>query len=308
MADNRGFLTSAEAAAFPAGPQPRPLRLDAERLRHQDELEHTVAEHTTAGRAANAQLQRELHQRQRVDAELADARRRLAESREADRLFLARELHDSALQQLIGISYQLAQARRNARDPHWPVAQRLAELTASQRAVLDVVQQLRQLIGELRPAGLDEFGLPTALAGYVAHLQRASSAPLPAITLDLPESGITLPRMVALCLFRVAQEALRNALKHAQARTITLSFRHLGNEVLLSVRDDGRGFALPAHLSELARADHFGLIGIAERVAEVGGHLTIDTQLGMGTTLTIHLPLPTPEETHERVDPSGAGG
>lgn len=276
------------------------LAMAVVRKRAEDRLREYAARAEAECRTANERLQHELDERQRVEVELAEIRRRLAESREAERLFLARELHDSAVQQLIGISYQLAEGRRRASSRQRSPTQRLAELAATlsagQQEVLGVARQLRRLIGELRPAGLAEFGLTTALEGYVAHLEREGGSKLPAIELALARDGTDLPQLVGICLFRVAQEALRNAIKHAQARRIELSFRQLDDEALLSVRDDGGGFQAPARLSELARDEHFGLIGMAEWVAGVGGQLTIRSQPGMGTDVTIRVRLTSPEE------------
>ena len=91
-------------------------------------------------------------------------------------------------------------------------------------------------------------------------------------------------------IFRAAQEALRNALNHAQAKTVTLCLRRSPTYITLSVIDDGCGFRVPARLSELARRGHFGLVGIAERVAWAGGELTIHSNLGTGTEVIVHVP------------------
>jgi len=157
--------------------------------------------------------------------------------------------------------------------------------------LLNVVTQLRGLIGELRPAGLEEFGLATALEGYVARLQREGGPDMPDIHLELPEHDMQLPKSVALCLFRVAQEALRNALKHANARHISLYLCSSMSEVMLRVSDDGCGFQVPVSLGQLAHADHFGLVGMAERVEWIGGELTIRSQPSAGTDVTVRVPL-----------------
>ena len=154
-----------------------------------------------------------------------------------------------------------------------------------------MVSQLRALIGELRPAGLEELGLPAALEGYVARLQREGGASAPAIALDLVTHGRAIPGPVAYCLFRVAQEAVRNAVRHARARRVTVSLRVLRGVAVLGVRDDGCGFDLPASLSEYAHADHYGLVGMAERIAWVGGQFVVHSQPGEGTDLTAWVPL-----------------
>ena len=227
-------------------------------------------------------------ERKELEAQLDAARRRLAQSREAERVRLACDLHDGPVQQLLGLGYLLDDSQRQLVEGWQCEAQAIAQfqaLEAIRREVVDVAGQLRAVIGELRPAGLAEFGLAATLEGYVARLLRESAADLPMIDLDIDQRPLDLPPDLALCLFRVAQEALRNALKHARARQITLSVHHRPTEVSLSLRDDGCGFCAPERLSELALRGHFGLVGLAEQVAAAGGRLTILSRPGQGTCL-----------------------
>jgi signal transduction histidine kinase len=224
--------------------------------------------------------------------ELARAHRQLLVAREREQRRLAHELHDGAVQQLLGISYQLVQAQHVAADGNGPA------LETSRQGILGVVRGLRSLIGELRPAGLEELGLGAALEGYVARLVREGGAEAPAIYLHLDGSrGAGLPEPVAICLFRAAQEALRNALKHAGARRIVVSLQVHTGEATLVIHDDGCGFQVPERLSELARSDRFGLVGIAERVAWAGGRLDIQSQPGQGTELKIWIPYDVKRQT-----------
>lgn len=232
---------------------------------------------------------------ERMRDELARAHRRLAESHEEERRHLARELHDGAVQQLLGITYRLVESRRSICD-HLPNDSNQRTdlafaLDTTREEVLSVTRQLRGLIGELRPAGLEEFGLTTALEGYVARLQRETAATIPKIHLDLAKIGPTLPMPIALCLFRTAQESLRNAIKHARAQQITVRLRLRADEVMLNIVDDGIGFRLPSSLSELSQYEHFGLIGIEEQVTWVCGELTLYSQPNVGTDILIRVPL-----------------
>jgi signal transduction histidine kinase len=246
-----------------------------------------------AGVAANNV--RLMEQVQASQEELTRAHRQLLVGREQEQRRLAHELHDSAVQQLLGISYQLVHARRAAASPCDADGQAGGELAstleATRQEILGVVSGLRSLIGELRPAGLEELGLVAALEGHLARLEREGGPQTPAIHLELDGSqGVSLPEPVAICLFRVAQEALRNVLKHAGARQVTVSLRLCPGEATLSVRDDGCGFRVPDRLSKLARNNHFGLVGMAERVAWAGGQLTILSQPGAGTEVTAWIP------------------
>ncbi len=239
----------------------------------------------------------DITERKRMEIELAEAHRRLAASREAEQRHLARELHDGAVQQLLAISYGLAALSRDTRgtqDLGKPFGNGLAPgLDTTRQQVLQVVAQLRALIRGLRPAGLDELGLPAALEGYVERLQQEAGAMAPAIALDLDPEGSALPEPVALCLFRVAQEALRNILRHAHAHRVTLSLHLRDGEAILEVQDDGCGFAVPARLGEFTQDDHFGLVGMAERVGWAGGQFAVRSQPGLGTTIAARLPLAT---------------
>lgn len=237
-------------------------------------------------------------------AELAQAHRQALAAHERERQRLAHEVHDGAVQSLLALGYQLSQTQRRLNEtghlvnPPRPLGEGQGEgpplassLEAIRQGVLDVVQQLRALIRDLRPAGLDELGLSAALEGYVERLEAQGGEAMPLIELDLADDLPSLPNPVALCLFRAGQEALRNALKHADAQRITL---HLGYDpaaVTLSVSDDGRGFRVPERLTELAQAGHFGLVGIGERAAWLGGQLVVRSVPGAGAEVAVTLPL-----------------
>jgi signal transduction histidine kinase len=100
-----------------------------------------------------------------------------------------------------------------------------------------------------------------------------------------------LPELAALCLLRVAQEALRNVARHAQARQVTVTLRFEADAAVLQVADDGRGFTVPANLSDLARRSHYGLVSLAEQTTWAGGQFSIESQPGAGTVVTARAPL-----------------
>jgi signal transduction histidine kinase len=155
---------------------------------------------------------------------------------ERERRQLAQKLHDGPIQHLIYISYQLVEDRRCFEQELNPDLQtQHAEIMAPtlediRREILDVVTQLRQLMGELDCAGLEKVGLTTALERYVLRLDCKEALEL---KLDLAENETDLPEPVAICLFRVAQQALHNVLQHAQARYAKLTLRFLEDEVIL---------------------------------------------------------------------------
>lgn len=214
--------------------------------------------------------------------------RRLLESREAERLRMARELHDGAIQELIGICFGLADVQRSLtlQAPQLD----LQKLDRQQTDLKGLVRMLRALVSELRPAGLSEFGLAAAIEGLVAKMarQHAGHTQIRLELEPLPE----LDRPCELCLYRCTQEALQNALRHARADHILVRLRQVGPITELSVEDDGLGFEVPARLAELTRSHHYGLAGMAERVELVAGSLTVHSRSGGGTAVRLAVSCP----------------
>lgn len=232
-----------------------------------------------------------------IETELEQARRQLALAEEAERLRLAQDLHDDAVQQLLGLSYQLAEMQGRAADEtEWTAAQRLEEvipgLEVMRQEVVAVAQGLRRLIGELRPAGLRDIGLREALEGYLDGPEWARGNEDLDVQLELPRQfDCELPESTRNCLFRVAQEALWNARKHAAARQIVVTAACNEEEFWLKVRDDGGGFDVPSHLHRFAVHQRFGLLGMQERVAAEGGKLQVRSFIGKGTEVHVRVPL-----------------
>jgi signal transduction histidine kinase len=227
--------------------------------------------------------------------ELARAHQQLLYAREQERRQLARELHDNTVQQLLGISYQVITLQHKIygpQDNRLPNPVKLDPgLDALRQEILRVTTQLREMIGELRPAGLEDFGIGSVLESFVHKLQRQAGSAGPQIEVDIEQNDCELSEPVRICLFRVSQEALRNTLKHAVARHIQLHLYHTEGEVVLEIHDDGCGFTVPERLSELTQSNHYGLIGIAERVAWVNGRLEIRSRPGQGTNILVWIPI-----------------
>jgi len=223
---------------------------------------------------------------------LARAHEALLMAREEERRRLARELHDGALQDILGLRYRLAewQAESPEDGPAFPER---AEAVRSE--LRRIAEALRGTVRDLRPAGPAPEGLSAALAGAAARLEEEFPGRLPPVTLDIPLS-LRLPLPAELCLFRAAKEALRNVARHADARLVAVRVEEGGGRVALTVEDDGRGFAPPERLGDLARGAHYGLAGLEERVASLGGALAVASRPGVGTRLTVTLPITTQEE------------
>jgi two-component system sensor histidine kinase DegS len=152
---------------------------------------------------------------------------------------------------------------------------------------METVDELRRLISALRPAYLEDLGFLPALESLVREADERSEA-----RVRLIHEGIIrrCDPEVELAAYRIAQEALTNALQHAHAQNITIRVRCDEEGVILTVEDDGVGFTLPPRPDLLTRQGHFGLVGMQERATRLGGRLVIDTAPGRGTRVTVRFP------------------
>lgn len=221
--------------------------------------------------------------RKQMEAELAEVQHRLMESREAERLHLAQELHDGSMQDLYGISYQLNEVWHAL-----PGETGRGKLITIQVAVQRTIQTLRALCGELRPPALAPFGLEKAIRSHAEQFQKAQ--PELSLKLELRPDGQALPEQARLALFRVYQQALSNTVRHAQAAHIRVELALSPDQVILAVEDDGCGFEVLKRRIELVREGHLGLVGAAERVEAIGGELTIKSAPGQGTLIRAVIP------------------
>ena len=195
-----------------------------------------------------------------------------------ERQRLARELHDSVSQALYGISLGAHTAGEALEsDPEQAMAS-IEYVIALAGAGL---AEMRALIFELRPESLEIEGLVAALTRQVAVLRTRYKLTVDATLDNEPD----LPLEVKHALYRIAQEALHNIVKHARASTVALQLAQQGNEIILQVRDNGKGFD-PAR----PFPGHFGVRSIEERVAKMGGTLTIESVPGQGTCIDVRVP------------------
>ena len=217
------------------------------------------------------------------EREQVELQRRLIESREAERLQLAQELHDGPVQELYSVIYilsDLAQAVTSPADQ--------AHFADARELLQRVVQGLRLMASESRPPTLAPFGLEKAIESHVDRLRQ--SHPELEVKLDLMPDGQTLPEQTRLALFRIFQAALINVVRHAVARQVFVRFSLAEEQVVLEVQDDGQGFELPEHWIELARQGHLGLIGMVERAESIGGQLNVVSAPGQGTLIQAIVP------------------
>jgi PAS domain S-box-containing protein len=228
---------------------------------------------------ANAVLAEGLAEKTRKEAEIRDLSARLIDAQEDERKRLSRELHDDLSQQIAALSIGMGNMKRGIP----------AELTASrahsdriQQKLIDLSESVRRLSHELHPSVLQHSGLAPALIGFGHEFQKLSG-----IRIGMSTSGDFggVRPAVALCVFRVAQEALRNVSKHARVAEAEIELVHDGQEIRLTVSDNGAGFD-----GERPRQAGLGLVSIRERVRLVNGTVELDSAPGQGTRLTIRIP------------------
>jgi signal transduction histidine kinase len=205
-----------------------------------------------------------------------DALRRIVEAQELERRRLARELHDQTGQELTSVLLGLKAVEEATSGP-----ERARALAAVREQVLETLNDVRRLAVELRPKALDDFGLTPALERL-----RDTFSEQTGMRVEL-ESRIVqrLPPDVETALYRIVQEALTNIVKHAQATTISIVLARNARGVTAVVEDDGRGFIRDSS------GEGLGLLGMGERLALLGGKLTIESSPGTGTSIVAEVPL-----------------
>jgi signal transduction histidine kinase len=207
-----------------------------------------------------------------------DALRRVVGAQELERRRLARELHDETGQALTSILLGLKGVEdAGSEDDVRAAATQLREL------VVTTLRDVRRLAVELRPKALDDFGLVPALERLADTFAEQTG-----IQVELePQLGDErLPSEIETALYRITQEALTNVVKHAQAHHVSIVLARRDRFVTALVEDDGRGFT-----SAETRDEGLGILGMQERIALVGGRLTLESSPGGGTTLAVEVPL-----------------
>ena len=221
-------------------------------------------------------------------AALAGLRKRLldrtVQAREEERIRLAADLHDGPIQRLTGVAYSADLSRR--RMARGDLAGGHELLVSMEDDIRQEVAALRQVMMELRPPALDEWGLPAALTDYATAFQRQAGVAC-TVKADLP---VRLTPAQETVLYRIAQEALANVAKHARARHAWVTLDAAGDQVQLQVRDDGTGFVTTRSVDPLGGQlglNHFGLASMRQQIEMAGGTWQLHSRPGHGTTITV---------------------
>jgi len=220
-------------------------------------------------------------ERKHTEQALRDLTGRLIEAQETERARLARQLHDDFSQRLALLAVNLHLLRGALPE----TAAKLREAVNGLHAgVQELARDVRRMSQDLHPARLEQLGLVSAVRGLCADLSASRGLPIRCDARDVP---LDLPGDVALCLYRVAQEALQNVIRHASAGSALVELTGGTEDVRLAVTDDGRGFDPAA----TRRKDALGLANMRERMRSISGRLTIESRPGRGTRVEVRAPL-----------------
>jgi len=225
----------------------------------------------------------DITERKQLEQQNHDLAGRLISVQEEERTRIARDLHDDVSQQLAAVSIMLSGLKRKIGDRgSEPEIQRA--VTTLQDRTSTLADAIRNISHELHPSVLEHAGLVATLRRYCADVEEHH--PL-TVTFSAGNHGEVLPSEVSLCLFRVAQETITNAVRHASARTIFVQVMVTNESVELRVDDDGIGFVASQRIGA-----GLGLRSMHERVRLLRGHLQMESRPGRGTSLLVRIPLP----------------
>jgi signal transduction histidine kinase len=263
------------------------LRLHTAALAKSNRLLQREISRRKAGEAAlrnsRAQYQQLFVQSQVMQRKLRQLTRQILSAQEEERKEISRELHDEVVQTLVGINVQLSALSRSASAGMHSLK---AKIARTQRLVENSVNEVHRFARELRPAVLDDLGLIPALHAYCKNLARRKK-----IKIQLTAfAGVeTLQDRRRAVLYRVAQEALTNVIRHAQATQVDVGITKLPGVIRLEIGDNGKSFAVEKTL--LARNNkRLGLVGMRERIEMIGGSLAIISAPGEGTIVRAEIP------------------
>jgi signal transduction histidine kinase len=210
---------------------------------------------------------------------------RLESAKEEERRFLARELHDEFGQLLTALKLRIQLGARGGPMP--------ADGPEPIAVIDDLIARVRRMSGDLRPPLLDEVGFVPAVRAYLDMQATLSGV---AMSLEVTEPGagappVTIDPDIEITCFRVVQEAVTNAIRHAAPRDLRVRLDRRADRLALEISDDGRGFDAGPRLEGAAAAGHLGVLGMRERVRAHGGAFRLRSRPGAGTTIEVELPV-----------------
>jgi PAS domain S-box-containing protein len=237
------------------------------------------------GNVATQVLLRDITQEQHRQAGLKAYAASVVRAQEEERQRIARELHDKTIQTL-SLLHRLVDSAQNTIEPlPGKVIEKMRE---AGRMIEELVKELRDFARALRPPILDDLGMVTSIRRLLVDFSERSG-----IESQLKVLGEErrLPPAVELDLFRIAQEAIWNVERHAEATEVMVTITFTGHQVSLNIRDNGIGFKVPPVLGSLSSSGKLGLLGMQERIELLGGELDIKSSPGKGASVTASVPV-----------------
>jgi len=229
-------------------------------------------------------IARDITEQKRMQENLRFYLQQVTRAQEEERRRISRELHDETTQALVVLSRQLDAIASSGKGLSEDNRLRLEELWQKTN---NIMQGVRRLSQDLRPAALDRLGLLSALEWLASDITEYSGIE---IKVNVVNSERRLPEEVELVLFRITQEALRNVWRHSQATRAEIAVEFDESKTKVTISDNGKGFNLPETIGDLARDGKLGLAGMQERARLLGGSLTVQSEPGRGSTITVELP------------------
>jgi len=230
-------------------------------------------------------IARDVTQEKRMEGSLRFYLSQITMAQEEERKRIARELHDETIQALVVLARQLDDVISVSSDLPFDKRRLLDNL---RKQANDIMADVRRLSQDLRPPALDRLGLVPALEWLASDVEKRSG-----INVEVKIHGVSrrFPADMELVLFRVAQEALRNVLKHSQATNTEVTVGFNNGKVRITVKDNGKGFDLPETTGDLVKQGRLGLAGMQERIQLIGGSLEIESSSDEGTVVMIEAPV-----------------
>jgi signal transduction histidine kinase len=226
-----------------------------------------------------------LHQSRQMQEHLRHLIRKILTAQEDERREISRELYEEIAQTLTGINVRLANLKREAVVNTRGLKGKIA---GTQRLVQKSVKIVHRFARQLRPAFLDDLGLVPALSSLITGMKDRTNLPIKLVTIsDLQDLDVR-KRTV---FYRVAQEALTNVVRHAEAKMVEVIFKRHRTSVLMEIRDNGKSFNVHFVLQAKGKK-HLGVLGMRERVEMVGGTFKVDSRPGKGTLVSAEIPVP----------------
>ncbi len=214
--------------------------------------------------------------------------RQITQAQESERRRIARELHDDTIQSLVALSRRLEALTTSDDLSAEHIAWRIAEL---QVAAGEIIKRVRRFSQDLRPSILDDLGLLPTLEELTTHMNREDGAASLKAEFRAKGEERRLSSEMELTLFRIAQEALNNVRKHADATHVVTTVQLTDSAVKMMVEDNGKGFNPPTLTDHPAAVGKLGLIGMHERARLLGGSLAVKSEPGEGTKVVVNVPV-----------------